>query len=77
MRAKCYIYEYEERLAEAIEQCGLSKTQIATRCGFDRKCFYPDKSNRMMSSGYLAKFCAVTGVSADWLLGLSKEMMRK
>ena len=76
MMTNCYIYKYEERLEKAIEKSGLSKTQIATRCGIDRKCFYP-YNHRMMTSGNLAKFCAVTGVSADWLLGLSKEMMRK
>ena len=71
-KQKFYIRGFWERMEEAVTSCGLSKCEIARRCGFDRKVLMDYRNHdRMISSGYLARFCAVTGVSADWILGLS------
>lgn len=65
-----FIEGYHDRLQEACDDSGLSKTEIARRCGMHRHAFYCDG---MMNGYTLAKFCAVTKVSADWLLGLRRE----
>ena len=74
-RKSIYIEGFRDRLFEVCDYTGLSKTQLAKLCGFDRKTFYDDyqKFNSQMNSGYLARFCAVTGASADWLLGLKSR----
>lgn len=65
---------FPDRLNEAIETSGLSKTQIATRCGCDRRTLYNAVSgNFMMSTENLARFCTVTKTDANWLLGISIE----
>lgn len=64
-----------DRVNEACERSGLKKIEIARRMGVERKSLYPNGSstgtNRNWHSGKIALFCKVTGVSADWLLGLS------
>lgn len=62
-----------ERIDETIVDSGLSKTEIARRSGFERRVLNGASENRMMSVGSLARFCAVTNVSADWILGLRSE----
>ena len=62
-----------ERIEEAVSRSGLSKKQIAERGGFNRKDLSPATTNCMLSARNLAKFCAVTKTSADWLLGLSRK----
>lgn len=65
-----------DRVEEAINDSGLSKNQIAEKMGVERKALYanhsPNGDNRSWHSGRLASFCKITGVSADWLLGLSR-----
>lgn len=70
MKKTIYIEGYYDRLDEACRRSGMTKNEIALRCCFSRKVLYP---GRMMNSGYLARFCAVTDTSADWLLGLRRE----
>ena len=66
-----------ERVEEAIRDSGKSKAQIAKEMGVERKALYATQSSngdtRSWHSGRLATFCKVTGVSADWLLGLSRS----
>lgn len=64
---------YHERVAEAIADTGLSKCELARRIGMSRKNFYSDGA---MSTIMIVKFCGYTGVSADWLLGLSSVKKR-
>lgn len=65
-----YIEGFAERVDEACHRTGRSKREIAEQCGFDRKVLCKPYHNSMMHSGYLARFCAVTGTDANWLLGL-------
>lgn len=64
-----YVRGFDRRRDEACYRSGLTKAEIAKKCGFNRKTLY----SRNMNSLYLAKFCAVTHVSADWLLGLKER----
>lgn len=65
-----------DRIEEAIADSGMNKNQIAKKMGVERKALYanhsPSGSDRSWHSGRLAIFCKITGVSADWLLGLSR-----
>lgn len=74
MQTKMKIEGFPERLDQAIEASGMSRNQIANLMGMDRKVLQPLTTGCQMGSGALAKFCGITGVSADWLLGLKKEM---
>lgn len=64
-----------DRIEEAIESSGKTKVQIASEMGIERKALYAtpsqNGSERSWHSGRLVGFCKATGVSADWLLGLS------
>lgn len=62
-----------DRVELAIKDSGLSKNKIAEKMGVERKALYftPKCKDRSWHSGRIASFCKVTGVSADWLLGLS------
>lgn len=60
-----------DRVNEAIESSGMSKSQIADKMGVERKSLYAKGDNCSWHSGRLASFCKIVGVSADWLLGLS------
>ena len=71
MRQNTYIAGFHERLDKACHDSGLSKAEIARRAGFDRKSLHP-KEHTMMTSAYIAKFCAVTGTDANWLLGVRR-----
>lgn len=63
-----------DRLEDAIGESGMTKSEIARRVGCDRKTLYENfETHRMLHSGYLARICAVTKVSAAWLLGLRRE----
>ena len=63
-----------DRVEIAVKKSGKTKNQIAKEMGVERKSLYATKSangsDRSWHSGRLASFCKVTGVSADWLLGL-------
>ena len=69
MKKRILIEGFWDRVDSVCYKSGLSKTEIARRIGCDRKTLMRMNS-AMMNSGYLAKFCAITGTSADYLLGL-------
>jgi hypothetical protein len=71
MKKNTYIKGFHERLDKACHNSGLSKAEIARRGGFDRKTLHP-LPHQMMGSAYIAKFCAVTGTDANWLLGVKR-----
>lgn len=64
-----------DRVEQAVADSGMSKLKIAQEMGVERKALYATPSakgeTRSWHSGRVAEFCRVTGVSADWLLGLS------
>lgn len=68
-----YIQGYDERVHRAIVESGMTKLEVARKMGCDHKTVLPARGV-MMNSWNLARFCAVTGVSADWILGLRREM---
>ena len=75
-KRKTLIYGFWDRVNEVIAEDGRSKNEIARRMGCDRKTLYP--SGATMNPLYLARFCFVTGVSADYLFGLkSQKYFRK
>lgn len=61
---------YRERLEEAVIRSGLTKSEIARRCGFDRKILSGEST---LSTINLVKFCVITKTDANWLLGIKKE----
>lgn len=69
------IYQFQERVEETIKHSGMSKQKIARLAGFDRKVLWFG-TGWHLSTFNLMRFCQVTGVSADYLLGLRKEMKR-
>ena len=69
------IYNFEERVEQVIKDSGMSKQRIANLAGFDRKVLWFG-TGWHLSTFNLMRFCQVTGVSADYLLGLRKEMKR-
>lgn len=69
------IFGFEKRVNEAIADSGMSKRQIALKMDRNKAFFY--KSNYSWNAGTLMKFCAVTGASADWLLGLTEVKKRE
>lgn len=64
-----------DRVEEAVTQSGMTKAQIAEKMGVNKKALYFKSStsgkDSSWHSGRLSSFCKVTGVSADWLLGLT------
>lgn len=72
MKRRVYIDGFVDRLEEACRNTGLTKAEIARRCGIDRKQLYRQQSMFMMNSGDVAKFCAGTGTDSNWLLGVTK-----
>lgn len=72
MRKTIKIYGYHDRVKKAIEASGMTNREVAEKCGFKRTAFYDCTSQ--MNSGHLMRFCAVVGCSADYILGLKKEM---
>ncbi len=78
MRNNTLIYGFWEKIEEACAVSGLTKAEITRRMGVDRKLLYgrPGMSCAMNSAN-LAKFCAITNVSADYLLGLKESMSIK
>jgi hypothetical protein len=71
---KVKLQGYTERVEKAIRGTGMSKMEVALRCGLDDHYFYMSKYNdTQMTAGVLARFCVVTGVSADYILGLKGE----
>lgn len=61
-----------DRLREAIAASGLCPTEIMRRAGIPSSTFYEHLNGAALSELYVAKYCTVLGISADWLLGLKK-----
>ena len=58
-----------DRLDDEIKKYGMSKKQLAERCGFERKMLYnPKRNGRYIRIVYFARICAAFRVSADYLL---------
>lgn len=74
MNRRIVIEGFNERLELAIAESGMNRSEIARMMGMNRKVLIPSTTGCQMSLGPLAKFCAITGVSADWMLGLRREM---
>ena len=70
-KRKTLIYGFWDRMNEIILEDGRSKNEIARLMNVDRKNLY--NLGYTMNPLYLARFCAVTGASADYLLGLKSE----
>ena len=70
MRRLKFIEGFTEKLEEACQATGLPKTEIAKRCGFDRKQLMRMANPCVMNSFDVARFCAVTKTDANWLLGV-------
>lgn len=70
-----------DRVEEAVKDSGKSKSQLAREMGVGRKalCASPSAkgTDRSWHSGRVSAFCKATGVSADWLLGLSDQKCLK
>ena len=60
----------QERVDQVCFESGLTKPQLCKQMGFDRKSLYDSSGFSVLK---LARFCAVTGADANWLLGLSGE----
>lgn len=71
MKNFAFIEDFWIRVDEAIYKSGLTKQEIAKRMHCDRKTLYT--TCNCMSGPNIAKFCEITKVSADWLLGLKEE----
>lgn len=67
------VYGLWDRIDEVISESGLSKSEVARRCGFSRNVLASESLNQMPSAGILAKFCSTMEVSADYILGLSDK----
>lgn len=50
---------------------GKNKNELARRIGCNRKTLYGNDGT--LSPVYLARFCAITGTDANWLLGIRGE----
>lgn len=80
MANRCFgVDGFWDRVEIACQQSDLSKAEIARRMGCERKCLYEKQNGSSASwhSGRLVSFCQITGVSADWLLGLSRRKKLK
>lgn len=78
MNRGCYIVGFWDRVEVVIGKTGLSKKQIAKRMGVGRKVLnFTRYDDRCLSALSLIRFCSVTGVSADWLLGLTYDKSDK
>ena len=69
-----------DRVDQAIEESGMTKVELAKKMGIERKALYrptDGSDDRSWHSGRVATFCKITGVSADWLLGLSNHKSLK
>lgn len=74
MRRKSnYIRGFHERMEEACFNSGLSKLEITRRMGYERKALY--ESGGGWGVLKLARFCAVTGADANYLLGITGRSM--
>lgn len=76
MKKRGYVEGFWDRINVAVRQSGLSKREITDRMGVERKLLYgTDRAN--ISALNLAKFCAITGTDANWMLGLTEVQNAK
>lgn len=61
-----------ERLNEAVLKSGKTPKEICCETGICYSSFYDHLAGRPMGELYLAKYCTVLNISADWLLGIKK-----
>ena len=59
----------QERVEQVCVESGMTKKELCEKMEFDRKALYGEGFSTLK----LARFCAVTGTDANWLLGLSRE----
>lgn len=65
---KTLIEGFWDRVDETLEENNIKKSQVAKLIGCNRKTIYSREGT--MNPLYIAKFCAVTGTDANWLLGI-------
>ncbi len=71
------VEEFWKRFDECTTETGDSKVKIAKRIGCDRKTLYtPREKERIPTSLYIARFCAIYKYSSDYLFGTSKNKCR-
>lgn len=72
------IQGFWDRVDEVCAEDGRQKHEIVKAMGgANRKILYEgEQRNHMLSAFHLARFCAVTGASADYLLGLKRKEVR-
>lgn len=64
------VYGFWEKIEDVCNEQDINKSELAKRMGVSRKCFYP---TLMPSAYFIARFCAETHTSADWLLGITER----
>ena len=69
MKKRTMIEGFWQRMNAVME--GKNKNELAKRIGCDRKTLYGNDGT--LSPVYLARFCAITGTDANWLLGITTE----
>lgn len=67
-RKRSLIEGFWSRIDKVLQDNNISKSQVAKLMGCDRKTIYQREGT--MNPLYIAKFCAVTGADANWLLGI-------
>ncbi len=66
---------YTERLLLAREKRGLSQKDLSERIGIKQQQYARyEKGINIMPITYLKDICIILDISADYILGLSKEM---
>ena len=66
---------FKERLKKARTRAGLTQAEAAQKCGFANDAVYRKYENgRIPTATTLAVVANALDVSADWLLGLSRNM---
>ena len=65
----------KNRINEIVEESGMTKRKFVEKMGFTRKILMPSyKFN--YSTTFIVEFCKITGVSSDYILGLSDKKYR-
>lgn len=72
-RHKSLIYGFWDRLDRVCYDRKISKQELAKRVGCDRKTLYRS-TGATPNPMYLARICVQLNISADYLLGIKKEM---
>ena len=66
--------QYVERLKEARKSAGLTQQTVAKHLGIpSTQVVRYEKGINEIPVRYLCEMCKLYGVSADWVLGISKE----